>query len=90
MVDDATVVANVLPLPQVVGGDYYRHLPPFHFAHDQAPQLAAHHRIKAVHRLVQQKQIGLQRKIQPAGRLLLHTFGQVANRLFRVDGEDVG
>ena len=53
MGEDAHMVAHVLQLPQVVGGDQYRGAVFGHIGHEEAPHLTPHHRVQPVHRLVQ-------------------------------------
>ena len=81
---DAHVVTHVLQLPQVVGGDEHRGPPLGHVPHKQGPHLPPHHRIQAVHRLVQHQHLGLAAQGQPEGRLLLHPLGQPADGLLLV------
>ena len=49
----AHVVADIFQLTQVVGGDQDRHPGLRHIGKQDAPDLAAHHRVEAVHRLVE-------------------------------------
>ena len=81
---DAHMVAHVLQLPQVVGADQHGGAPLGHVAHEQRPHLAAHHRVQAVHRLVQHQHLGLAAQGQPEGGLLLHPLGQAADGLLVV------
>ncbi len=84
--EQAHVVAHVLQLPQVVGGHQHRGPPLGHIPHEQRPHLAAHHRIQAVHRLVQQQVIRPAAQRQPEGGLLLHPLGQPADGPLFVHG----
>ena len=74
-VQDAHVVAHVLQLPQIVGREQDRGAPLGHVLHQDAPDLPAHHRVQAVHRLVQDQHPGLDGDGQQEGRLLLHALG---------------
>ena len=56
---------------------------------DDAPDLAAHHGVEAVDRLVEDQIIGLRTDGQPEGGLLLHALGEAAQRLFLVKLEDL-
>ena len=88
-VQNAHPVAHILQLPQVVGGDHNGGPMLLHLAEDQAPELAAHHRVQPVHRLVQQQDLRPKAQRQPEKGLLLHPLGKPADRLIRVDGEDL-
>ena len=79
VVEDADVIAHVLQLPQVVGGHQHRRLVLRHVREDQTPDLTAHHRIEAVHRLVQDQDFRPGRQRQPEGRLLLHPPAEPPN-----------
>ena len=76
VVHDAHMVAHILQLPEVVAGHQHRSAPFRHVAHHQAPHLPAHHRVKAVHRLIQNQVVRHGGQRQPEGRLLLHPLGK--------------
>ena len=80
------MVAHVLQLPQVVGGHQHRGPPLGHVPHEQRPDLAAHHRVEAVHRLVQQQIVRPAAQRQPKRGLLLHPLGQAADGPLFVHG----
>ena len=89
--EDAHMVAHVLQFPEVVGGDQHRGPPLGHVPHKEGPHLAAHHRVQAVHRLVEDQHLGIAAQGQPEGRLLLHPLGQPADGLLLVHlGEGLG
>ena len=79
MGEDAHPVAHVLQLPQVVGGDQHGGALLGHVGHDEAPHLPAHHRVQAVHRLVQHQHLRPAAQGEPEGGLLLHTLGKAAH-----------
>ena len=81
VVHNAHMVAHVLQLPQVVGGHQYRAAVFRHVGQQQVPDLAAHHRVQAVHRLVQHDVVRAAAEGQPEGRLLLHALGHFADGL---------
>ena len=84
------MVAHVLQLPQVVGG--YQHCGAVvgHVSHQQGPHLPPHHRVQAVHRLVQQQVVRPAAQGQPEGGLLLHALGEPPDGLlFRNGGKHV-
>ena len=87
LVHDAHVVAHVLQLPEVVGGDQHRGAVFADVVHHEAPHLAAHHRVQSVHRFVQDQVSGAAGHGQPEGGLLLHPLAHAADQgLFR-EGE---
>ena len=55
--EDAHMVAHILQLPQVVGGDQHGGPPLGHISHEEGPHLPPHHRIQAVHRLIQHQDV---------------------------------
>ena len=81
------MVAHVLQLPQVVAGHQHRGAPLGHVAQKQRPYLPPHHRVKAVHRLVQNEVLRHAAHRQPEGRLLLHTLGHAAQHQLLVQRE---
>ena len=78
------MVAYVLQLPQVVGGDQHRRPLLRHVLQQNAPDLTAHHRVQAVHRLVQDHQFRLQAHGQPEGRLFLLPLAELAHQFFGI------
>ena len=60
MIHNAHMIADVFQLSQIVRGDQHRGLVLGHFGKNQAHDLAAHHRIQSIHRLIQYQQIGSQ------------------------------
>ena len=80
MVHDADVIANVLQLAQVVRRDEHRCLMRGDVLENDAPDLAAHHGVEAVHRLIEHEYLGPRRKRDPEGRLLLHAARKAADR----------
>ena len=76
VVHDAYMVADVLQLPEIVGGDQHRGAVLGHIGQQQTPDLAAHDRVQAVHRLVQHQQVRPGADAQMEGRLLLHALGE--------------
>ena len=88
MVHDADVIANVLQLAQVVRRDEHRCLMRGDVLQDDAPDLAAHHGVEAVDRLVENQIVGLRADGQPEGGLLLHALGKAAQRPLLVELED--
>ena len=81
------MVAHVLQLPQVVRGDQHRRPLLRHVLQQNAPDLTAHHRVQAVHRLVQDHQFRLQAHGQPEGRLFLLSLAELTHQLLRVQRE---
>ena len=79
MLHDAHMVADILQLTQVVGGDEHRGFPLGDLGEDEAPHLAAHDRVEAVHRLVQNEHIRAGADAQLKGCLLLHALGKAAD-----------
>ena len=80
------MVAHILQLPQVVGGDQHRGPPLGHVPHEKGPHLPPHHRVQAVHRLIQHQDVRHTAQGQPEGGLLLHPLGQAADGLLLVHG----
>ena len=89
LVHDAHVVADVLQLPEVVGGNQNGGAVLCHIVQNHAHDLPAHHRIQAVHRLVEDEHLRAAGDGQPEGRLLLHALGKAADGLALVEGEDL-
>lgn len=89
MVQDAHMVAHVLQLPQVVAGHQHRRAALRHVAQKQRPHLPPHHRVKAIHRLVQNEVLRHTAHHQPKGRLLLHTLAHPPQHHFLIQREDL-
>ena len=64
-----------------MGGHQHRAAVFRHVGQQQVPDLAAHHRVQAVHRLVQHDVVRAAAEGQPEGRLLLHALGHFADGL---------
>ena len=79
VVHDAHVVTDILQLPQVVGAHQDRGAPLGHVRQHQGPHLAPHHRVQAVHRLVQDQVVRHAAQGQPEGGLLLHALAEAAD-----------
>ena len=79
-VHHAHVVANVLKLAQVVRRDEHRCAALADVLQNKAPHLAAHHGVKAVHRLVEDEIVRHRAQREPEGRLLLLALAHAAQR----------
>ena len=89
-VHDAHMVADVLQLPEVVGGDQHRGAVLGHVLQDEAHDLPPHHRVQTVHGLVENQQLRAAADGQPEGRLLLHALGEPPDGLALAQLEAVG
>ena len=56
---------------------------------NEAPHLAAHHGVKAVHRLVEDEIVGHRAQREPEGRLLLLALAHAAQRPLFIEREDL-
>ena len=73
------MVADVLQLPEVVGGHQHRGAVPGHIVQHQAPDLPPHDGVQPIHRLVQDQILGVGSQGQVKGRLLLHSLAEPAD-----------
>ena len=89
VVEDAHVVADVLQLAQVVAGHQHGQAALGGVRHEKAPDLPAHHRVEAVHRLVEHHDVRHLAHGQPEGRLLLHALAHAADGLALVKLKDL-
>ena len=89
VVQNAHVVAHVLQLPEVVGGDKDRGAPLGHVPQHQRPDLPPHDGIQAVHRLVENQVVRHGAEGQPEGGLLLHALAEAAEGALLVDLKDL-
>ena len=62
-----------------MGGNQHRGAVFRHIRQNHAHHLPAHHRVQAIHRLVQNQHLRMDAHGQVEGRLLLHTLGIAAD-----------
>ena len=78
------MIAHVLKLAQIVRRDEHACSVFRNVGHNNAPDLAAHHGVKSVNRLIEYEYIGPQRHHHPKRGLLLHALGQLAHLPLRI------
>ena len=83
------MIADILQLPQVMGGDHRSKLPFLHFLCKNAFDTLAHYRIEPVKGLVTQKVLRLCAQPQQNRELLFHPFGKGADPASRFQPEAV-
>ena len=81
LIHNAHMVTHILQLPEVVAGEKHRGAPGGHIIQQHLPDLAAHDRVQAVHRLIQHQVLGHTAHGDPKGRLALHTLAHAADGL---------
>ena len=82
VVQNAHMVADILQLPQIVGGHQHAYAPFGNIGKNQAQDLPPHHRIQSVHRFVQNQHIRAGAYGQLESGLLLHALGKPADGAF--------
>ena len=82
VVQNAHMVADVLQLPEVVGGNQNADTPLGNVGKNQAQHLPPHHRVQTVQRLVEDQHIRPGAHSQLESGLLLHALGKPADGAF--------